>query len=132
MSQFKKVKNSLTGETELQCIAKIIKISDGVLKLNNEKQTEYRTGQCEFVNIHGEIKRFPCTVWEKNVAKMTIGQEYLTTIRQVESTTNPGQMLYFFNVSALSSQLPSSDDFGDLFGEEAVVPTDSVLEQVEA
>lgn len=120
--------NSLTGQKEVVFEAELISIGDNTLKLKNEKQTEYKIAQIQFVNSDAEMVTRSAMVFAKtyNDHELIVGEKYQATAQIV------GNDAY-----VRLSHLPYSGDIAtaaDFDIEDTVVsksvPADQVLQTV--
>lgn len=74
----KYVENEQTGQTEAQFSAKLLMVSEKVLK--NVNGTPYRVVGIEFEDNKGKTQKASATMWETNYQKgVEIGKNYLAT-----------------------------------------------------
>lgn len=89
-------------------------VSIGQNKLTNTNGTEFRIGSIQYVTGHGEIVTRSSQIWEKNVDRLTAGQEYLTEVRVANGVV-------YLNTSSLTSAArATADDFAGF--EEVAAP----------
>lgn len=120
--------NSLTGQKEVVFEAELLSIGENTLTLKNEKQTEYKIAQIQFVNSDAELVTRSAMVFAKTYTnhELVVGEKYQATAQIV------GPDAY-----VRLSHLPYSGDIAtaaDFDIEDTVVsktvPADQVLQTV--
>ena len=100
--------------------SKLLSIGTSVLELNNDNKTQYRVGTIEAITAQGELKTFSTQIWEKNAARVKVGEEYLTEVRVDNG------VVYLNTTSMNVAERASVEDFA--FGEKESVTAKPVAE----
>ena len=70
---------------EVKFNGKLLSVSENTLKLNNEKETEYRIGTIEFADKDGVVQQCSTMIFEGNYKHgMQVGISYQSTARLID------------------------------------------------
>ena len=102
--------NEVTGQKEAVTKGELLVIGKVVKEFANENKTQYRRGivRVEIANpTTGEVvkKDTWCTIYEKSVPKLTIGNIYQVVITQMPDKSNLVTLTSGVHVEALESSL---------------------------
>lgn len=77
--------NEETGNNEAIFSAELLSVSDKVLTMNNEKQTQYRVGTIRFEDDGGTKHTVTTVIYEKSYQRgMIVGETYQAVAQETE------------------------------------------------
>ena len=109
---------------EVKFNGKLLSVSENTLKLNNEKETEYRIGTIEFADKDGVVQQCSTMIFEGNYKHgMQVGISYQSTARLIDGN------VYLQTSHLTSADRANSDMFDFSFVEKKEEVTEEAFDQ---